>query len=143
MIRAASPEDIPALLKLAPAFYAETIYSRFFTFNPLSAEAILRGLIDSSTSIVFMPEDATGAAAVSCASNFISGERSAVEVLWWVDPSHRRTGMKLKRCIEEWAHAEGCKTIVLSAPEDNLALQALLPRIGYHPLERVYIKVLG
>ena len=75
---------------------------------------------------------------------FSDEDWSAVELAWWVDPSHRGfTGARLVHAFEEWAASHHVSRVVMSDIElRNGATPAgpLVERLGYHLHERAFIK---
>ena len=67
------------------------------------------------------------------------------ELVWWVDPKHRKSGMgvKLLEAFEAWGNAVGCTHLIGSHIHGNKKISDLYKSNGYTPIEESYIKVLS
>lgn len=72
--------------------------------------------------------------------NPITGEATASELFWWVDPECRGQGVRLLKRAEAWAKASGAEQLHMVAP--TAAVGELYDRLGYEFLEATYRKAL-
>jgi GNAT superfamily N-acetyltransferase len=146
--RAATLNDLPALLQMGRAFFDESGFGAETSLDAESLEKTLRYLIESGEGAVFVAER-TGAI-VGCAGAlrfpyyFNLACSAAQELFWWIAPEHRGSilGVRLLQALERWARDSGCATLTmisLPALEDSPAA-ALYRRMGYRPSEHNFIK---
>lgn len=141
VIREAGPADLPALVAMGLRFLAESSYGLHYAANPEQMDALARQLIAGPGSVIGVSEldgTITGMLGLIVWPHFISGQRFAGEVFWWVDPSHRGHGLRLLKWAETWAQQQGAESIQMIAPDDRLG--ALYTRLGYVPVERTYLR---
>jgi GNAT superfamily N-acetyltransferase len=72
--------------------------------------------------------------------HFISGEKVAGEVFWWVEPEYRGGGLRLLREMEKRARAAGCKCMHMISPDPRV--DNLYRCLGYEYVEATYQKAL-
>lgn len=72
--------------------------------------------------------------------HMFSGELTANEVVWWVDPEYRggSHALRMLRWFDEWAADRGAKRQQMVAPFGEARLHDVYQRLGYAPLETVY-----
>lgn len=70
----------------------------------------------------------------------LTGERTAEEIAWWVEPEHRveRIGVKLLRSGKDWARQVGVSCLRMNAPAGSTAGK-LLEREGFTPVETAHV----
>jgi GNAT superfamily N-acetyltransferase len=138
VIRRAEPEDMERIVEMGQRFVAETEYSERIAVRP---ERLLDTVINVATNpdgVIFVSgKDAvTGMIAMLAYDHPFSGERTAFEVVWWVDPEARGDGIRLLRAAESWAKEQGATKMQMVAP--NQRVGALYERLGYAPIETSY-----
>lgn len=81
---------------------------------------------------------AVGLFAMLLFPHYFSGEKTAQELMWYVEPEHRAggAGLQLLRQAEEMARGTGATRFQLTAPTE--ALGSLYKRCGYHQIEVGY-----
>lgn len=139
MIRRATVNDSERLMEMGMRFVAQTTYSGFIAAKP-------ERLIDTIGSVLMNPDgvilvsgsDAslTGMIAMLAYDHPFSGERTAFEVVWWVEPEARGDGVRLLRAAEDWAKEQGAGKVQMVAPDDRVG--TLYRRMGYVPVETSY-----
>lgn len=139
-VRPATPVDVPRLVAMGQAFREASVYRGFLADNPAQVARLYDQLMGGGGTILVLD---TGTAVVGmiglyCAPHFLSGERFAGEVVWWIDPPFRGHGLKLLRAAEAWAQAQGAVTFQMMAPDART--ETLYERLGYHVLERTYYR---
>lgn len=66
----------------------------------------------------------------------LSGEKTASEIFWWVEPEARGTGLRLLNTMKRSAKASGAVKMQMIAPTDEVA--AIYDRLGYSKIETHY-----
>lgn len=138
MIRPATLDDIPALIDMARP-----------EFEP---RCRLPGDVGKAI-LVFGAAVSGGGAFVAEGKGFILGvigqtpwshARVAEEVLLYVVPEHRRSGIAqaLVEALEAWARAEGATALRMTAQPGHGAAVALYAGLGFEPAEQAFLKVL-
>jgi GNAT superfamily N-acetyltransferase len=141
LIRAATEQDIPRLVEMGQRFRAETSYSQFLSDNPGKMAELGAKLVSQDGVLVSQRNDrVVGMLGMILHSHFISGERMAGEVFWYVEPAYRGEGIKLMSETEKRARAAGAQHIQMIAPNDQVA--AVYRRMGYQFVEATYQKAL-
>lgn len=74
--------------------------------------------------------------------HFYSGELTASELMWYVEPEFRQsfTALRLLRAGEKVAKTLGAKSMVFTAP--TIEVGKAYSQLGYEPIEVNYRKVL-
>ena len=141
-LREAALEDLPAVVAMGQQFLQSTSYRDLISENPVQMTAMATLLIDSSTGLLLVAEQADellGMIGMLVMDHPLSGERIASELFWWVDPVHRGSlGMRLLKQAEDWARAQGVVTIMLAAPD--AAVGRIYERLGYRQVELAYAR---
>lgn len=142
-IRAATLADVPRLVALSGRFRAETAYRDLVADDPAQHAALFTQLVAGPASVVLVADDdgaVVGLIALLIAPHHFSGQRTASEVIWWVEPEARGAGVALLGAAERWAAESGAVTIQMIAPAtpagDRVA--RLYQRRGYAPVETSY-----
>lgn len=139
MIRRATVEDTPRLLEMGQRFVAETDYRDLVVIDPKRLASTITGVLNSPDGVAFVSgTDATltGMIALIAYDHLYSGERTAFEMVWWVDPEARGDGLRLLRAAEGWAREQGIRKMQMVAPNERVG--ALYRRLGYAPVETSY-----
>jgi GNAT superfamily N-acetyltransferase len=144
MIREATHADIPRLVEMGTRFIASTPYRTKLALNQATLTTAMQRLIDSPLAVLLVADverHVVGMLAVVAAEHPLSGQVTAGEVFWWVDPAYRgRLGMRLLQVGEAWARARGAAVLQMIAPDDRVA--RLYRRRGYSKLEETYQRTL-
>lgn len=144
MLRLATPEDMPSLIKLAVTFIRQSPYKD----EPYDEDEI-RDLLsillrDRNKGIVvlLMKDDLpVGFIGGMLTKMFFSKDPLATEIFWWVDPQYRtRKSLLLKEAFEFWAKRVGAKYISLSSPAQDPRVARFYERTGYIPIENAHMK---
>ena len=139
MIRRATAEDRDRLVAMGRRFVDATDYSRLITINPERLEAAVGSILANPDGCVLVSgSDAslTGMIALLAYDHPFSGERTAFEVVWWVEPEARGDGVRLLRGAEKWARDAGITKMQMVAP--NARVGEFYQRMGYEPVETSY-----
>jgi GNAT superfamily N-acetyltransferase len=137
MIRLATESDVPRLVEMGLRFRRESDYSLHLGENPVKMAALARNLA-AAESILVSERDGrlVGMFGYIVFPHFMSGEITAGEVFWWVEPEHRGDGVKLLRAAEIRARAGGATRMQMIAPNERVA--GLYRRLKYDFVEATY-----
>lgn len=139
MIREATASDLPRLVEMGRNFIAQTKYKDLIYGNSEQMTLTLEGLIGNPSASFLVAESGAGELVGMIGAIMyvhpISGEVTANEIVWWVEPAHRGIGISLLRHIERWTQgAEAALNMV--APDEKTA--RIYKALGYELIETVY-----
>ena len=140
MIRRATVADVPVLVAMGLRFVASTSYAALIPADPDRLTAFFHGLLEAGVVFVAERQDqAVGMIGATVFDHPMSGERTACEVCWWVEPDARggRSALWLLTAAEQWATAEGARRFQMIAPAGSSA-GALYQRRGYSEVETTF-----
>lgn len=66
----------------------------------------------------------------------MSGDLIATEVMWWVDPTARGYGLRLRNLFKQWAREQGARRLTMMSPSPET--DQLYERLGLVAIERTY-----
>lgn len=142
LIRPAREDDLPDIVRMAQAFVEGTSYQQVLTVQPVLVGKLAQTLIQNPDALALIAEDEDGARVgmlgMITIPHPLSGERLAMEVVWWVDEHARGGGVKLMKAAEAWARAQGCAAIQMIAPSPRVA--KLYEFLQYRQVEVAYQK---
>lgn len=136
MIRKAVADDMARLVEMGQRFAAETEYAAFISIDADRLAQTIANVTASPDGAVLVSEagdKAKGMIAMIVYDHPYSGQRTAFELVWWVDPEARGDGVRLLRAAEEWARDQGATAMQMVAPNERVG--ALYRRLGYEPVE--------
>ena len=135
MIRAATLDDIPAMLEMAVRFALKSEVE--VGFCPDSVDTLLHGLIENGVCLV---GDNCMAGAVVFDHPFNRAHKAAQELFWW---SEGREGLRLLDALETAVREAGCHSLTMITLEavNPQATGRLYARKGFRVLEHSYMKV--
>lgn len=137
LIRTAKREDLPRIVEMGQHFRSEPHYERYMKDDPECMKKMAERLIDSQTMLVSETEGrVNGMLGFIVYPHFISGETTAGEVVWWVEPEHRGQGIRLLAEMEHRARLAGAKHLQMIAP--NSAVAHIYIRRGYEFVESTF-----
>ena len=139
MIRQATLEDVDRVVEMGGRFAAETAYKDFISVDPERLQEMVTRLIESDGAVIFVSgSDATltGMIGIVIYEHMWSGEPTAFELVWWVEPEARGDGVRLLRAAEAWAREKGIEKMQMVAP--NRKVGGFYERCGYAPVETSY-----
>lgn len=139
MIRLATPEDIPAIVRMTAKLHAAA--GIVLPMDPRITARFVEGLISSPMGLVMVGGSAEpdGFLAASVGSASISMTPVAQEHGWW---SQGGDGLRLLRRYEAWAREQGCFAVRMSTPPGAERANSILQRDGYVLAEQAWVKVL-
>lgn len=139
-IRKATLADIPRIVDMGRRFFEAMANPLIGDYSEEAAAATAKMLIESDDGILLVgPHGMAGALVYPF---YMTGQSTAQELFWWVDPDHRGMGQMLLTALESAARAKGAETMTMIALE-NLnpdAVGAIYRRAGYRPSEHSYIR---
>lgn len=145
-IRAATLDDLPQLHEMAAHFLRETPYGDVLR---APSEAHLFGLVEQvlSLGIILVAElhdQLVGMIALVALTHPFSGELFGDELVWWVEPTQRGTGVgpHLLDMAEAWARSKGLAFLKMVAPAGS-DIGTFYVRMGYRAIETAYSKPLA
>lgn len=148
MIRVAEPTetDLDAIVQMAESFVAQTNYRRFITINPAATRELAEGLLRRPEDAVILLSLAKSGEPIGLIAMWIyqhpmSTERIASELVWWIDPRHTGTGVKLLKRAEQWAKEHGAVAIEMIAPTERIG--RFYEALEYEVVEVKYLKRLA
>jgi GNAT superfamily N-acetyltransferase len=149
-LRLASHNDWDDIKRLCADFHKASPYGDFPVDNDKVEVLIEKLLTDGQhISIILLANDDThgtvGILAATTGEILFNREKLAQEILWWIDPEHRKSrhGLELLKAYEYWAHKIGCTAIQMSSLYDPArhTLDKLYTKRGFTQTEQAYIKV--
>jgi GNAT superfamily N-acetyltransferase len=137
VIRQATASDVPRLVEMGRRFRSETGYAKVLAENPQKMTELATQLTDLGCLLVSeRAGELVGMLGFLVFPHFMSGEVTATETFWWVEPEHRGEGIKLLREAEKTARTYGAEKMAMIAPDDRVA--NLYKRLGYEFVEASY-----
>jgi GNAT superfamily N-acetyltransferase len=146
VIRHATPNDLPDIVKMGVQFWNESIYHD--ALGPATKEGladVAQLLMSGNDRALFVADedgDLIGMIGMAIYPHPVQRGRIASEVTWWVDPDSRGTaGVRLLRHAEEWAREQpDVQVLQVGAPDGEDDLESLVMAKGYQRLESSFSK---
>jgi len=144
-IREATIEDVPRVVELGRKFLAEGPYAGQLADNPEQATRFASLLIGNPAAKILVSDldgRITGVLAFLLFPHHFSGEMTALEIIWYVEPQYRPGGiaMRLMWTAERIALEMKAHFMQFTAPDAKAS--AIYERFGYHQVEIGYQKEL-
>jgi len=118
-------------------FRNESTYNKYLADNPAKMAELGAKLIENDGIVVLERDgEITGMLGFVIHEHFISGERVAGEIFWWVSPEHRGDGLRLLREVERRARNAGAKYLHMIAPSERV--KTLYERLKFDFVESTY-----
>lgn len=146
MIRRAGLTDVSRIVQMGERFIAETEYREFVPINRPAMTAWVTQLVGGSVGLdatVFVEEKAeevVGMFGLFIYPSPLTGQIEAVETFWWVEPEHRRRGLRLLAAAEQWAREGGALALRMIAPTPKV--ERLYERLGFRHVEASYVRAI-
>ena len=144
MIRLATKEDIPEMLRMGESFFNASGYGDLTTFSKEDTESLFIKLIDEGWLLTDGVSTLLGFVVFPMFMN--NSTIVAQELFWWVDESVRgsRVGVEILKKAEELAKENGATAMMmLSINELNGdSVNKLYERLGYSRREQTYMRAL-
>lgn len=125
-------------------FLRETVYHGRVTVNPMAMARTVGFLIANDLGVVFVSEHrgtVVGMIGLLLFEHPITGEVTATELFWWVEPEYRGSGVRLLKRGEHWAREAGARQLHMIAPTAEVG--QLYERLGFGYLEAAYQKAIA
>lgn len=147
MIRAATSDDIGALVAMARRFYEGSGYGASLEFCDAVVSARAQLMIDNpDLGGIFVLGDLTGVIWFETYDSPVSDDLLASERVLWVEPATRKAnpmaGYALTKRYEQEARRMGAKFTTLSRSMDNRGAAEFYTAMKYAPCDVLYCKAL-
>lgn len=147
MIRPATEQDIPHIIRMGRLFWSQTAFSHI-AYCPDSITYITREMLKMGLLLIAEVEGEI-AGAVGAVAAPLFGNRDvliASELFWWVEPGFRDSGIGKEMLIgiEQVAKEQGVSVFSMMALEtvEPEKAAAIYRRLGYIASEHAFSKVL-
>ena len=145
MIREATPKDLPRIVEMGSRSLLEGPYRDQIADNPEESAKLALQVMNSQKGKVLVAEESgevIGLLGFVIFPHYFSGEITAGELMWYVEPEFRKsfTALALLRRAESLARAAGAKRMQFTAP--TAAVGDAYKALGYQPIEVSYQKEL-
>jgi GNAT superfamily N-acetyltransferase len=146
MVRDATTADIPELVRLGSLSLVNGPYAGMIKDTPEQSAKLALEVIENAKGKVLIYENDTGRVVGLLGfiifAHYFTGEPTANEIMWYVEPEERKGGggMKLLWEAERQAKEMGAKYMSFSAP--NVDVANIYERFGYKQLEVSFVKEL-
>lgn len=140
-IRPAALGDIPRIVELGRRFLQEGPYKDELADKPEEATQFAANMLNNSKGTILVAEKdgaLIGVIAFITMPHWFSGEITATEMIWYVEPEHRAGGiaMRLMWASESLAKALGATRMAFTAPTPQVG--EIYKRFGYKMVEIAY-----
>lgn len=144
MIRLATKEDIPEMLRMGESFFDASGYGDLTTFDKEDTTDLLIKLIDENWLLTDGESTLLGFVVFPMFMN--NSTIVAQELFWWVDESARKTGVgsEILKKAEELAKEHGATAMMMLSIEDlnGGSVNKLYEILGYSKREQMHMRVL-
>lgn len=144
MIRLATKEDIPEMLRMGESFFDASGYGDLTTFDKEDTTDLLIKLIDENWLLTDGESTLLGFVVFPMFMN--NSTIVAQELFWWVDESARKTGVgsEILKKAEELAKEHGATAMMMLSIEDlnGGSVNKLYESLGYSKREQMHMRVL-
>lgn len=142
MIRRALLSELPEIVEMGKAFLAASPYVDVIPDSTVHMRALATQLLSTGQdgTIIVIEEGGrlVGMIGLVASPHFLSGERTAGEVFFWIEPGARGMGRHLMGAGEAWAQLNGCVAVQMIAPDARVGV--FYERRGYRAIETTYWK---
>jgi hypothetical protein len=144
MIRLATTEDMPLLLRMGEDFFNSSGYGDLTSFNSGDTQSMLVQLINNEALLTDGKDAMLGYVIFPMFMN--ASTIVAQELFWWVDETARSTklGIEILKAAEDLAKFQGATAMMmLSIKElDGERVNKLYSKLGYKEREQTYMRAL-
>lgn len=122
-------------------FINETTYAGLINVNLDALERLAVQLLTGDSSLLLVADRGDtliGMFGLMVYPHPMSGDLTAAELMWWINPEARGSGLRLLRAGERWAVERGALVLQMIAPTANV--ERLYTRLGFVPVERTFQK---
>lgn len=133
--------DLPRLVEMGKRFRASSSYRDFIPENTDAMVQTATKLISFGTVYVSQSgSKVNGMIGFLLFDHPLSGEKTASEIFWWVEPEARGTGLRLLNAMKRSAKASGAVKMQMIAPSPEVA--AIYELLKFQKIETHYQKSL-
>lgn len=144
LIRQATEADIPRIVELGSQSLADGPYAGIIRDVPEQTRKLAAQIIDSGSILLYQDDSGktVGLFGYIVYPQVFTGESTANEIMWYVEPEARKggAGLKLLWEAEKEAKAKGAVYMGVTSPTDDVS--ALYSRFGYKQLEVSFMRKL-
>lgn len=144
MIRLATIEDMPELLRMGKSFFDASGYGNVTCFNSLDAENLLITLIENECVLTDGKNGMIGFVVFPLFFN--STYKLSQELFWWVDKNERkgRLGISLLKAAEKKSKEKGADSMIMLSINDldGNKINRIYEATGYSRQEQSYMRSL-
>jgi len=143
MIRSATEDDIAEIVVMGRKFHQASGFDDI-PYNQDNAENTAFNLITGEDGILLVDDGLNGVVGGLMYPLYFNGDLNGQELFWWVNESHRKTGLgrDLIIAFEAEVKLRGGKTVMMIAlPHLGDQVQKYYRNNGYRPSEHSFIKV--
>ena len=144
-MRPANVGDTARVVEMLAAAHPVSVLAKYVEFSPEMARDQFHSHLASPSSLCLVHEvdGIPQGVFVAASHDYPSAPiRIGVEVVSWIEPSHRgRAWFKMKRWFEKWAKERGCRIASLSSKSDD-RFEKAIERDGYEFVEAHFVKAL-
>lgn len=146
-VRPATMDDVPRIVEMAFAFYADAGYAD--VFGPMAKESAAGlAIVCMEKGVMLVAEVEGVVVGMACLHiepflfNPASPKRVASELVWWIDPEHRGglLAARMLREINAACDAAGAVPRMATLAGSPPQAQALLERAGYRHTESYFTR---
>ncbi len=143
VIREAKGEDIPRILEMAARFIHETSYREQVAENPEQMAHTLAFAMQRDKGRVLVAEQdgrLSGMLIFLLFPHYVSGEKIAGELVWWVEPEFRygKAALLLLKEAKKMATELGAVKMQMVAPVTAPKVGQMYAKLGYTAIETSY-----
>ena len=142
-IRKVTAEDYAPMMELIAEFSEESL-SEFGTY--LDPEQLKKTyeMVWPTSFAAIVDRKVVGVFGGRIVEDFCSKRPVYEEIVWFMNKSHRKYGLRLLHYVEEWCRARGIDRLVMVAMHNSMTekLFTLYGRLGFRPMETRFIKEL-
>lgn len=143
LIREATINDIPRVIELGRKFLVEGPYVGQIADKPEEATRFATLLIGNPNAKILVAEQdkvIIGVLAFILFPHHFSGEMTALEIIWYVEPQARKGGIAMRLMWEAEKIAKSMNAHYMQFTAPDAKASAIYERFGYHQVEVGYQK---
>jgi len=145
LIRTATQADIPRIVELGTQSLKDGPYAGMLKDTPENSAVLALKIIGGNGKVLLYENEAgrvCGLLGFILFPHYFTGELTATEIMWYVEPEERKGGggMFLLWEAEKEAKKMGATRMGFSAPDDKVS--EIYARFGYKKIETTFMKVL-
>lgn len=145
-IRRARESDLPQIMASGAALHEACGLQSVAGIDEEYVLGLLRHVINTGVALLLVAVDGdelAGVALIDVSNFYFSPQaRHATELLFWVQPKHRKRGIaeRMLGFVDGWASAVGCKFLVFSEMSGLEGMGTFAAGHGFRPFQRQMIR---